>query len=47
MDKSILLARLLGPFITIIAVAVVFNTKIFRKIIEDFSVLSNKSSLTI
>ncbi|MDD5173356.1 MAG: hypothetical protein WC419_00860 [Candidatus Omnitrophota bacterium] len=36
MDSSILLARLIGPYIILIGVALIFNQKTFRKIIEDF-----------
>ena len=36
MDNSILLAKFIGPFIILIAVGVLFNIKIFKKIMEDF-----------
>jgi uncharacterized membrane protein len=36
MDSSILLARLIGPYIIVIGVSLIFNQKIFRKIMEDF-----------
>jgi hypothetical protein len=36
MNASILLARLIGPFIVVIGIAVVFNMKVFRKVIDDF-----------
>jgi uncharacterized membrane protein len=36
MDTSILLARLIGPYIIVIGASIIFNQKIFRKIMEDF-----------
>jgi uncharacterized membrane protein len=36
MDSSILLARLIGPYIIVIGASLILNQKIFRKIMEDF-----------
>jgi len=36
MDSSILLARLMGPYIILIGASLMLNQKIFRKIMEDF-----------
>lgn len=36
MDSSPLLARLIGPYIIVIGISLIFNQKIFRKIMEDF-----------
>lgn len=36
MDSSILLARLMGPYIIVIGASLILNQKIFRKIMEDF-----------
>src|SRR4030042_1562215 len=36
MDNSILLAKFIGPFIIIIGIGILFNTKIFLRIGEDF-----------
>lgn len=36
MDNSILLARFIGPFIIVIGVGLLCNTKVFRQIVEDF-----------
>ena len=36
MDSSILLARLMGPYIILIGVSLIFNQKIFLQIMEDF-----------
>lgn len=36
MDNSILLARLIGPYIIVIGASLMLNQKIFRKIMEDF-----------
>jgi uncharacterized membrane protein len=36
MDTSILLARLIGPYIIVIGASLILNQKIFRQIIEDF-----------
>lgn len=37
MNNSILLARLIGPFISIIAAGLFLNLKLYRQIIDDFS----------
>ncbi|MBU0760042.1 MAG: hypothetical protein KKA34_06810 [Candidatus Omnitrophica bacterium] len=36
MDSSILLARLIGPYIIVIGTSLILNKKIFRQIMEDF-----------
>ena len=36
MNSSMLLARLIGPYIIVIGVSLMFNQKIFQKIMEDF-----------
>lgn len=36
MESSILLAKFLGPFIIVIGIGVLFNTKILRQIAKDF-----------
>jgi uncharacterized membrane protein len=36
MDSSILLARLMGPYIIVIGASLMLNQKIFRQIMEDF-----------
>lgn len=36
MDSSTLLARLIGPYIIVIGVSLIFNQNIFRKIMEEF-----------
>jgi len=36
MENSVLLARLIGPYIIVIGIGLMFNQKIFRQIMEDF-----------
>jgi hypothetical protein len=36
MDNSILLAKFIGPYITVIGISLLFNTKVYQKIMEDF-----------
>jgi hypothetical protein len=36
MDSSILLARLIGPYIIVIGASLMLNQKVFRQIMEDF-----------
>jgi len=36
MDNSILLAKFVGPFIMVVGFSILFNTKIYRQIGEDF-----------
>jgi uncharacterized membrane protein len=36
MDNSIFLSKLIGPYIIVIGVGLVFNRKLFRQILEDF-----------
>ncbi len=36
MDNSILLAKFIGPYITVIGIGLLFNQKSFQKIMEDF-----------
>ena len=36
MDNSILLAKFIGPYIMVIAIGLLFNLKVYQKIIEDF-----------
>ena len=36
MESSIFLAKLLGPYCTIVAVGVLFNLKNYQKVMEDF-----------
>ena len=35
MDSSTLLARLMGPYIIVIGISLIFNQKVFRQIMED------------
>ncbi|MDD5618625.1 MAG: hypothetical protein PHG69_05970 [Candidatus Omnitrophica bacterium] len=37
MDNSILLAKFIGPYIMVISIGLLFNSKAFQKIMEDFS----------
>lgn len=37
MENSLLLARFIGPFIVLVAIAVLFNRKALLRIAEDFS----------
>ncbi len=36
MENSLFLAKILGPYITIIALAFLFNPKLYQKILDDF-----------
>ncbi|MDD5409479.1 MAG: hypothetical protein PHC71_05255 [Candidatus Omnitrophica bacterium] len=36
MDKSILLARFIGPYIIVIGAGLLFNVKVYQRIMEDF-----------
>ena len=36
MENSVFLAKLLGPYFIIVAVGILFNLKIYQKIMEDF-----------
>ena len=36
MQSSIFLAKLLGPYCIIVAVGILFNRKIYQKLMEDF-----------
>jgi len=36
MENSILLAKFIGPYITVIGIGLLFNQKVFQKIMEDF-----------
>jgi len=36
MENSILLAKFIGPYIILIGIALMFNQKVFRKIMDDF-----------
>ena len=37
MDNSILLAKFIGPYIMVVSIGLLFNSKAFQKIMEDFS----------
>jgi len=37
MDNSILFAKFIGPYIMVIGIGLLFNSKAFQKIMEDFS----------
>jgi len=37
MDNSILLAKFIGPYIMLISIGLLFNSKAFKKIMQDFS----------
>jgi len=36
MDKSIFLAQFIGPYIIVIGIGLLFNFKVYQKIMEDF-----------
>jgi len=36
MDNSILLAKFIGPYIIVIGIGLLFNPKVYQKIMEDF-----------
>ena len=37
MDNSVFLAKLIGPYIIVVGIGLIFNQKVFRQIIEDFA----------